>query len=335
MPVVAQAGATLANVLYNDRTSAALQQYEFSSRDLDALTQDILNSGQDLFEAVAMVLALEKDGESALTATFLDGHVAPLPASGSTASVFSTQFPLYVENVASHPDRLALQAEFGITPAHYADCEGPLSLVLHPIKAGGATMAVLGIIGSQSGADPTEDEQRIVTYCGQAGICLSNCLLYAKATEERRKIAGKLETLEVAKSIASEVQTDKMRCVVTALPSLAVCLCVWSTPTHNVCCCSSVIIDKTRGMVNADRCCLFLADRHRDGVMLCEVDGRTIEADAEEGILGWVCQNRQCVRVDDAYSDSRFSDILDRKLVSTAMHTGYRSYRHCYDQCLV
>ena len=54
-----------------DRTSAALQQYEFSSRDLDALTQDILNSGQDLFEAVAMVLALEKDGESALTAALV------------------------------------------------------------------------------------------------------------------------------------------------------------------------------------------------------------------------------------------------------------------------
>eukprot|EP01048_Picozoa_sp_COSAG05_P027819 COSAG05_NODE_8309_length_716_cov_0.628849_1_plen_111_part_10 len=102
MPVVAQAGVTLSNVLYNDRTSAALQQYDFNPSDMATLTQEIVASGHDLFEAAAVILVMKRGDD--LVGTFNDGRVVKMPAQGTTASVWSTQLRMWVDDITEHTE---------------------------------------------------------------------------------------------------------------------------------------------------------------------------------------------------------------------------------------
>ena len=109
LPIAAQAGVTLANLIYSDKLASTMQDADFSSEDLGLLTTQILASGQEIFGAAAALLALPDSsagsggggggGSSALEVTFSDSRSKKLARGSTTGAVFSSQMASWVEDV--------------------------------------------------------------------------------------------------------------------------------------------------------------------------------------------------------------------------------------------
>ena len=78
------------------------------------------------------------------------------------------------------------------------------------------------------------------------------------------------------------------------------------------------IIEKTRTVLDADRCALFMVDEARDQMWASLSDGTIIRIGRRAGIVGWVASNNQPLNITDAYADARFNTDVDKE-------TGYRT----------
>jgi len=107
----------------------------------------------------------------------------------------------------------------------------------------------------------------------------------------QENVKDKLQLLEVSKSFAAEL--DQHTLIMT-------------------------IIEKTREILDADRCALFIMDHINDELWSQLHDGTIIKAKSTEGIVGWCAQNEQVLNIPDAYADARFNPEIDRQ---TNYHT--------------
>lgn len=110
-----------------------------------------------------------------------------------------------------------------------------------------------------------------------------------------RRHADRLRsTLELARSFAGERETQRL------LERLAEQAC---------------------GLLNCDRASIFIWDREQRQLIACPalgVEGGRLYLPDNKGIVGEVIQTRKTVVVDDAYSDPRFDQSVDK-------HSGYRT----------
>ena len=143
MPIAAQAGVTLANVLYSDRLASTMQDTDFSTEDMDVLRRQILDSGKEVFQAGATFLAMKDSPTEGLAGRFHDGRKVAIPPSGTSQIVFSSQMASWVENIRAHPDREALESEFCVD--EYCEGSETVGLMLHPIVASGQSAGVFGV----------------------------------------------------------------------------------------------------------------------------------------------------------------------------------------------
>ena len=82
-----------------------------------------------------------------------------------------------------------------------------------------------------------------------------------------------------------------------------------------------LLADETRQILQAERCTVFLYDRHHEELwskVAHGLDVSTIRFPKDQGLAGHVFTTRQTVNIRDAYADARFSRQFDRQ-------TGYKT----------
>lgn len=82
-----------------------------------------------------------------------------------------------------------------------------------------------------------------------------------------------------------------------------------------------IIMDKTKYVLDADRCSVFLLDKDRNELwtkVAHGMDGKEIRIPANMGLVGHVVMTGKVLNVPDAYDDPRFDREVDKK-------TGYRT----------
>ena len=295
MPIVAQAGVTLANLIYSDKLSSTMQDTVFSAEDLELLTKQILESGQKVFGAQATLLALPDPATSSfrapsLNVTFSDGQQKKVPGSSTTSVVYQSQLASWVEDIRGHPDESALAAEFNV--GEICGASPHAGLMLQPIIAAGHSVGVFGTLHTSS-IDAREEEQRMITFVGQISILLNNCQMFSKAKLEQEKIKTKIALLDQLKSIGSSMESSEKT--------------------------AQKIVEWTREVLNCDKGRLFMKDPKKD--IMWGTEGGIASQYSLDGattIQGWVANNRKTARVSDAYADIRFNRSED---VRTQYHT--------------
>eukprot|EP01113_Clastostelium_recurvatum_P036970 TRINITY_DN5359_c0_g1_i6.p1 TRINITY_DN5359_c0_g1~~TRINITY_DN5359_c0_g1_i6.p1 ORF type:complete len:1099 (+),score=288.25 TRINITY_DN5359_c0_g1_i6:56-3352(+) len=148
-----------------------------------------------------------------------------------------------------------------------------------------------GVRGERYAAEAfdAEDIQVMKTLVHHAGTYLRNAQLYKESQVSRNKVRV---LLEVASQLASELDTTTL---------------------------ITVIMTKSRLLLDADRCTLFMLDAAQNELWSKVADGtREIRVPANKGIAGHVVTTGEVLNIRDAYLDSRFNPDIDRK-------TGYRT----------
>jgi GAF domain-containing protein len=281
--VTHQTGVSFDNVLYNNRLSQALQKFEYSQFDMELLQSQIVESGKNLFQASVVMLG-RRVGDGVIQLVFSGDHAnKTVPeGAGATFNVLETRVPIGLAAL-SKGNGSTLRAEYG-----FDEDEDP-SIALHPvIEDKGGTMGVVGIFGCD---EDDESDQLTKMFCAKVASLLRNCELYTNAMSQNAKVQNKLELLDVSKAFASEL--DQHTLMMT-------------------------IIEKTRTVLDADRCALFMVDEVRDQMWAALQDGTIIRTGKNEGIVGWVATNDQTLNIPDAYSDARFNTDVDKR---TGYHT--------------
>jgi adenylate cyclase len=134
-----------------------------------------------------------------------------------------------------------------------------------------------------------EDEHIMRTLCIQTAITLRNSQMYTSSLLSQHKIKV---LLEVAAQLSSELDT-------TAL--------------------ITVIMQKAKELLDADRCTLFLLDKETSELWSKVADGtEEIRFPMRMGIAGHVASTGETLNIPDAYNDKRFNKEIDLK-------TGYRT----------
>ena len=279
-----QAGTSLDNVFYNNKMAQALQRYEYTQFDMAELKVQLVEAGKNLFEADCVMLARHDSVANTLTMDFSGGKTKTVPAgSGATWTVINSRVELGLPQLSSG-NASALRKEFD-----FADDDDP-AMMLHPVIGDGTVMGVIGVFGAGTEVDD-ELLALVKLFSAQAATLLKNCELYTNAMSQNAKVRNKLELLDVSKAFASEL--DQHTLMMT-------------------------IIEKTRTVLDADRCALFIVDEARDQMWASLHDGTIIRTGRGEGIVGWVASNNQPLNITDAYADARFNTDIDKE-------TGYRT----------
>ena len=76
-----------------------------------------------------------------------------------------------------------------------------------------------------------------------------------------------------------------------------------------------LIMSRTRQFMGTERCSVFLYDAKKNQLwsrVSTDLRHNEVRFSADQGIAGWVFQNREPLRIDDAYTDSRFYPEVDR-----------------------
>ena len=279
-----QAGTSLDNVFYNNKMAQALQRYEYTQTDMALLKSQIVNAGQSLFEADRVMLALHDTASHTIEMSFSGGATKTVAqGSGATWTVINSRVELSLSQLSTG-NATALRSEFD-----FSEDEDP-GMVLNPIISDGTVMGVIGVFGA--GTELDDELMRLVKlFASQAASLIRNCQLYTNAMVQNARVKNKLELLDVSKAFASEL--DQHTLMMT-------------------------IIEKTRTVLDADRCALFILDEARDQMWASLHDGTIIRTGRGEGIVGWVATNDQPLNITDAYADARFNTDVDKE-------TGYRT----------
>ena len=285
--ITAQCGVQFTNLLYNSRLSQALQSYEFSQFDMKTLIIQVGESASALFEADLAVLAVIDEMNKVFTVSFERGgekwnKTVPM-GDGPLSTVYRSRIALSLSTLVGNESYAQLKEHLDLQTDACA-------LNLFPIDSDGKVVGVFGVVqGLDCGK--TGDAALMKMFSSQIGVMLKNCELYQSAVKGQESILNKLELLDVAKSFATELDH------------------------HNL---MMTIIEKTRTVMNADRCALFILDAANDQLWSELADGSTIRCGRAEGIVGWVASHNQTLSIPDAYSDSRFNPDVDK---GTGYHT--------------
>jgi adenylate cyclase len=279
-----QAGTSLDNVFYNNKMAQALQRYEYTQTDMATLKSQLVEAGKNLFEADCVMLARHNEVANTVVMDFSGGRSKTVPSgAGATWTVINSRVELGLPQLSSG-NGASLRAEFD-----FADDEDP-GMILHPVIGDGTVMGVIGVFGAGTEVDD-ELLQLVKLFSAQAATLMKNCELYTNAMSQNAKTKNKLELLDVSKAFASEL--DQHTLMMT-------------------------IIEKTRTVLDADRCALFMVDELRNQMWASLHDGTIIRTGRSEGIVGWVATNNQPLNITDAYADARFNTDVDKE-------TGYRT----------
>jgi GAF domain-containing protein len=76
-----------------------------------------------------------------------------------------------------------------------------------------------------------------------------------------------------------------------------------------------LIMNRTRQFMGTERCSVFLFDPKKNQLwsrVSTDLRNNEVRFSADQGIAGWVFQNREPLQVDDAYTDPRFYREVDR-----------------------
>jgi signal transduction histidine kinase len=155
----------------------------------------------------------------------------------------------------------------------------------------GDVLGVLEVLNKRAGAFTAEDEEVLTLLAGQAGIALANAQVY----DGLRTTLDRLSRLmKVGAAISSELDLDALLRTIS------------QTTSH---------------LLQAERSTVFLVDRAKGELWSRVAEGlepTEIRIPLGSGIAGAVASTGTCVRIDDAYTDTRFNPEVDRR-------TGYQT----------
>eukprot|EP00002_Diphylleia_rotans_P021272 TRINITY_DN4145_c0_g1_i1.p1 TRINITY_DN4145_c0_g1~~TRINITY_DN4145_c0_g1_i1.p1 ORF type:complete len:1039 (+),score=218.80 TRINITY_DN4145_c0_g1_i1:60-3176(+) len=155
----------------------------------------------------------------------------------------------------------------------------------------GKKIAVMQVINKMigDGLFYEDDEHDMELFAVQAANCLRNAQLYEAAIKAQQKIAV---LLDVARQMSSNLDLNS--------------LC-------------QLIMMKSRDLLEADRCTLYLIDKETNELWSKFADRQgEIRIPMGMGISGYVAQSGETLNIRDAYQDPRFNPDFDKK-------TGYKT----------
>ena len=277
--IATQAGISLSNTQHNSRMSRALSSYEFSTFDLGALTSELCTAAKDLFSASSVSLALKDPKTQRISVSIggekAEGNKLGAAEHGVLHNVLEQGSTVTVGK-RKHETLSETEAEiFGFAQSN---------LWFVPVSSKGVRTAVL-VLELDDKKDLAGDDT-VPVFVGQAGLLLYNCQMYAKAQENTERVKQRLELLDISKAFAGELDTKTLM---------------------------MTIIDKTRDIMAADRCALFLLNAKKSELWTQLADSTIIRVGKREGIVGHVATKGKVVNIADAYNDARFNPDVDKK----------------------
>lgn len=167
------------------------------------------------------------------------------------------------------------------------------SILCLPVQdKSGVTVAVLQAMNKKDeGGEPvafTEADEMMASYLGgQVGIILRNTQLF----EAARVAKGKVDAmLDIVHSLHGDLGINSLLFTIT---------------------------ERTPALVDADRCTMYLVDRHH-GELTSMHGAVEIRIPMDKGIAGQAATSNATVNIPDAYQDPRFNQEFDKK-------SGYRT----------
>jgi adenylate cyclase len=155
----------------------------------------------------------------------------------------------------------------------------------------GKIMGAIQVLNKKVGVFTEEDEEFLQALGSQAAIALEN----ASLTEQlHRRMERSEYLLDIMRSFSSQLERDRL------LP---------------------VIMEKITVSMQADRSTLFLVDKKTDELFSRVAQGENIKEirfPKDRGIAGHVATTGETLNIQEAYSDPRFNQEVDRR-------TGYRT----------
>lgn len=155
----------------------------------------------------------------------------------------------------------------------------------------GDVLGVLEVLNKRAGRFTAEDEEVLTLLAGQTGIALANAQIY----DGLRTTLDRLSRLmKVGAAISSELDLDALLHTIS------------QTTSH---------------LLQAERSTVFLVDRAKGELWSRVAEGlepTEIRIPLASGIAGAVATTGASVRIDDAYTDTRFNPEVDRR-------TGYQT----------
>ena len=166
------------------------------------------------------------------------------------------------------------------------------SILCMPIvDANGDTVAVLQAINKKDGVKfgkfHEDDEMHMEHMAMQVGIILSNQML---GESTKRKHGQVISLLEIVKSLHSNMGINSLMFTIT---------------------------EKSPGLVDADRCTLYLVDEKRKELMSLQ-GAVEVRIPMSAGLAGAAATSGQTLNIKDAWDDARFNKDYDKQ-------TGYRT----------
>jgi adenylate cyclase len=274
----------------SERLSALLAVMKALSQQLDrdALLPVIISEITRIMEADRSTLFIldEKTGE--ISSRIAQGDsIAEIRfpvGRGITGYVVSTGEPLNIKDAYSDP---RFNPEIDKRTGYRTR-----TLLCIPIKTDqGKIMGAIQVLNKNAGVFTEEDEELLHALGSQVAIALEN----ASLTEQLRKRIDRSEfLLDIMRSFSSQLERDRL------LP---------------------VIMEKITVAMQADRSTLFLVDRKTGELFSRVAQGdniKEIRFPKSLGIAGHVATTGETLNIQDAYSDPRFNQEVDRR-------TGYRT----------
>eukprot|EP00002_Diphylleia_rotans_P027008 TRINITY_DN5404_c0_g2_i3.p1 TRINITY_DN5404_c0_g2~~TRINITY_DN5404_c0_g2_i3.p1 ORF type:complete len:1596 (+),score=363.65 TRINITY_DN5404_c0_g2_i3:400-4788(+) len=158
------------------------------------------------------------------------------------------------------------------------------SILCMPIKRrGGEIVGVIQMINKSRGSFIREDEDLLEAFCSQAAIAITNSQMYSDEIKQKQMFQA---LVDISKVVSSELQLKHL---------------------------IDILRVKSRELVHADRCTLFLVNQGTNELWTTLAEGEEIHVPLGAGIVGHVAQSGQTLNITNAYDEPRFNPDVDKK----------------------
>eukprot|EP00697_Spironema_sp_BW2_P010966 gnl/Spiro4/26516_TR13196_c0_g1_i1.p1 gnl/Spiro4/26516_TR13196_c0_g1~~gnl/Spiro4/26516_TR13196_c0_g1_i1.p1 ORF type:complete len:1451 (-),score=397.27 gnl/Spiro4/26516_TR13196_c0_g1_i1:80-4432(-) len=237
-----------------------------------------------------MVWSLSSQRENGATVT--QEFLLPRSSSGVVAQVLLSARKTLLDKVsaADCPDSLLVHMR-NAEDFKTLRVRSLLALPVNVELAGSAIQKTVGCLVCVNKTDgfSRADEFLAEVLCSHLGVMLRNVELFQQVERARQRIEA---MIDVSKALSSELEL---------LPLIR------------------TIMARSKELLNADRCTLFLLDRDREELWSRVSDGvKEIRIKSTQGIAGHVATKGETLNIPEAYDDPRFNKAIDTQ-------TGYRT----------
>eukprot|EP00002_Diphylleia_rotans_P002366 TRINITY_DN11505_c0_g1_i1.p1 TRINITY_DN11505_c0_g1~~TRINITY_DN11505_c0_g1_i1.p1 ORF type:complete len:1471 (+),score=307.50 TRINITY_DN11505_c0_g1_i1:48-4460(+) len=283
--LAAHAGLLVVNSILHERELRIRNRFDAlvevtntisSELELKSLIQMLRLKSRELLQADRCTLYLVDQEKNELWTTLEEGHEIHFPISTGIAGYVAT-----TGQTLNIPDAYA-DARFNQKVDQDTGYRTKNILCMPVQCSGGDIVGAIQMINKKRGPFVEDDEVLLEAFCANAAVAINNSQMYVRAVREQTKFKA---LVDISRAISSELELTTL---------------------------IEMLRTKSRELVHADRCTLFLVDEEKNDLWTILQEGDEIHIPMGAGIAGYVAQSGVTLNIPDAYQEPRFNPEVDR-----------------------